>query len=391
MQVCSKEISESFMNPKKRNLKVFLVRNEPLQKNTAPYNRDLAIEKMVRSSFECEIVSPKFIGKKSKNRIINGLMIRMGLIFEIVRSLRKIVGENDCVIFLRSIDPFIALLTWSLCKPKRLKLAIERNEFPYVFFDRNKNFKKFLFKRFILPWHYKLFDVLFVITDELIEFYGQYAKKDCIIQKLPMTVDFSRFEKILPHQGLPYIFYAGSLSDKKDGVVRLIRAFEKISHISPEICLKIAGGSTDGKQEKKLLDIIKKTHLQDRIDLLGFIDRDDIPQYLCSAKIVVLPRPDSLQARGGFPTKLGEYLASGVPVIATRVGEIPQYLSEDEIFFISPDHIEEELTEKIEYILSNYQLAQKIAFNGKIAAKKFFSLEANQHHLSYTFNALFNQ
>ena len=42
--------------------------------------------------------------------------------------------------------------------------------------------------------------------------------------------------------------------------------------------------------------------------------------------MLVLARPDNIQAKGGFPTKLGEYLATGNPVVVTKVGEIPNYL-----------------------------------------------------------------
>lgn len=383
------------MNQKNRDIKVFLVRDDPDQKNTAPHNRNLAIEKMIRSSFECELVLPKSTCKRSKNRIVNGLKKRIGLIVEINRCLGKIDDKYDCIIFLRSIDPFtidpfIALLTWLRSKPKGIKLAIERNEFPYVFFDEKANsFRKNLFRFLILPWHYRLFDLLFLMTDELIDFYGRYSGKKCIIQKLPMTVDFSRFENVLQNRRCSYIFYAGGLSDRKDGVERLIHAFDKISHVYPDIYLKIAGGSNDEIQEKKFLNLINHYHLQDRINLLGYVNREDIPRYLCSAKIVVLPRPDSLQARGGFPTKLGEYLAAGIPVITTRVGEIPRYLLEDEVFFISSDHIEEELINKIKYILSNYQQAKEVAYRGKIAAQKYFSLEVNQKYIAHAFNASF--
>jgi glycosyltransferase involved in cell wall biosynthesis len=52
---------------------------------------------------------------------------------------------------------------------------------------------------------------------------------------------------------------------------------------------------------------------------------------------LALARPNSQQSEGGFPTKLGEYLASGRPVCVTDIGEISDYLVNDKsAFFAEP-------------------------------------------------------
>jgi glycosyltransferase involved in cell wall biosynthesis len=230
----------------------------------------------------------------------------------------------------------------------------------------------------VLWWQYKLIDGLFLMTDELMHFYTQYTKKKCVIQKLPMTVDFSRFENVdVPHKQTPYLFYAGSLSQKKDGVESLVQAFEKISRKFPELQLWIAGGKTQMAASQQLNELILLLNLQNSVKLLGEIDRDEIPFYLLAAKILVLPRPDSIQARGGFPTKLGEYLATGRPVIATTVGEIPKYLTKSEAFLISPINIEDELLENTRAIMSNYSEALEVAKKGKTKAYQYFSTTEN--------------
>jgi glycosyltransferase involved in cell wall biosynthesis len=73
----------------------------------------------------------------------------------------------------------------------------------------------------------------------------------------------------------------------------------------------------------KHLKLIREYRLEGRIQWKGEVPRDQIPAILQHASLLVLPRPESKQAQGGFPTKLGEYLATGNPVCSTRVGEIP--------------------------------------------------------------------
>lgn len=371
--------------PKKT--KVIFAGIYPEKKNTAAYNRFLATIKMVKASFEYEIVMPERYALK--NRILKGLLARMLFFHQILKTFRSLDKNNfNYIIFFKYSDPVMCLICWFFAKPLNIKLGLERNEFPAPFIAEKKNhIKKAFYEWCVLTWHFRLFDVLLLMTDELIEFYGRYAKKTCVIQKLPMTVDFSRFTNMAYNQKNPYIFYAGSLSERKDGVESLIHAFKKVSVAYPDIRLKIAGGNKG--EQKKLASIVAALKLEEKVDFLGFVDREDIPGYLCSAKIVLLPRPDSLQARGGFPTKLGEYLAAGRPVISTRVGEIPRYLSEKDIFFISPDNIEEDLMEKINDVLSDYSRACIVAERGKSVAKKHFSLEANQGFIKLAFEELF--
>lgn len=371
-------------------LKVIITGIKPANRNTAAYNRFLATVKMVKASFECEVVMSE--RAKIKNRIFNGLIARFSFVQTLIKIFSKIDNKKySHIIFLKYSDPFLCLFCWLLAKPKNIKLALERNEFPAPFISsEKKSIKKVFYTHCILTWHYRLFDVLFLMTDELIDFYGRYTRKNCIIQKLPMTVDFSRFKTEKPRQKAPYIFYAGSLSESKDGVESLLHAFKIISDIYPNINLKIAGVAKNENQLQRLLDIIREHKIEDRTDILGLVKRDDIPGYLCSAKIVVLPRPDSMQARGGFPTKLGEYLAAGIPVIVTRVGEIPKYLTENEVFFISPKNIINELVEKIKYILSNYSKSLDVAEKGKTVAINHFSLETNQKAFKDAFQKLFS-
>lgn len=75
--------------------------------------------------------------------------------------------------------------------------------------------------------------------------------------------------------------------------------------------------------------LIADLNLSDHIELKGYVHPDKIPVELYKSRLLVLSRPDNIQNRGGFPTKLGEYLATGIPVAVTSVGEIPCYLKDE--------------------------------------------------------------
>ena len=60
----------------------------------------------------------------------------------------------------------------------------------------------------------------------------------------------------------------------------------------------------------------------------------------------LLARPNNKQAEGGFPTKLGEYLATGNTVVVTNVGEIGLFLEDKKNAFISEPDSAEKFSQK---------------------------------------------
>lgn len=370
----------------KKNIKIIFI--EGVQnKNSAFYNRFLMIQKMARMNFNCETIEcytfPKQVNTLKK--IYYGLLNRYNHI-KIMYKLPSSSKNDIDILFLFSKDPIICLYAWLLVKKiKGYKLVSESNEFPYSMILGNK-VKIFFYKVFILWWKYRILDGLFSMTNRLINFYTPYVSKNCSVFKLPMTVDFSRFTDLesKKRNSDQYIFYAGSLLEKKDGVESLVKAFYRVNIQFPDLKLFIAGNGDKTNLEK----LIKDLNLSTTVSLLGLLSKDKIPYLLSAAQILVLPRPNSLQAEGGFPTKLGEYLASGTPVIASRVGEIDAYLNDDEISFISPDNIENDLVENIIETINNKKEALEKAKRGQKKALNMFSIESNSHIIKSMVNSL---
>jgi len=367
----------------RKPVKVILYRRPELVKNAASFNRNEMLEKMFCSTFPTVIIRPKSTEILSGNRYLRGIRIRIQSYLQIFKlfSIARDKGFNYCLYIFPldpfTIDPFIDCFIYLITRLLGIRLVTGRNEFPYLFFNGANAIQRFLYRNFLLSWHYKLFDSMFIMTDELIQFYRKHTRRNCYIQKLPMTVDFSRFAECHPTFDEEYIFYAGSLLERKDGVVSLIYAFNQISTKYPGLVLKIAGASPGHTEENKLQYLIDSLELSGKVKLLGSIERNQIPVLMCSAKVLVLARPNSLQAKGGFPTKLGEYLASGRPVIVSKVGEIPALVNEDEVFFIDPDKLVDGLVIQLDYILSNYTEALRVGMKGKKRASQLFSLESN--------------
>lgn len=219
--------------------------------------------------------------------------------------------------------------------------------------------------------HFSLFDGFLLITQNLMQYFDEKYHGKAKIH-IPMTVDIERFAD-LDIENKKVITYSGSLNDQKDGVGILIKAFALIFKKFPDYNLYLYGEYESKELRDKYENEIVNYGIKDHVFFRGKIDRNLIPTALKESSLLVLPRPDSVQARNGFPTKLGEYLATGNPVVVTSVGEIPYYLEDKKSAFLAiPDSVEN-LAEKICEVLNNLEFANKVGLNGQKVAEKHFN------------------
>jgi glycosyltransferase involved in cell wall biosynthesis len=191
-------------------------------------------------------------------------------------------------------------------------------------------------------------------------------------QKLLTVVDPDFFSTTKPSPyPFPYIGYCGTISGNKDGVPILIEAFAKITTLFPEIKLVLVGNNNKAAIQDTL-QAIENFGVQDKVIFTGLVERDMMPVILCNAQILVVAKPDNEQNSGNFPIKIGEYLATGVPIVVTSVGEIPQFVKDGESGYLAQPGSAEDFAKKMQEALSNPQQAVLAGQKGKTIALNQF-------------------
>ncbi len=118
----------------------------------------------------------------------------------------------------------------------------------------------------------------------------------------------------------------------------LIRA---MAALPDDVRLVIVGGDPDrGAYRRRLVELIGQLSLADRVVLAGRQPYDRVPLYLSAADVSVLP-----SRREGCPNVVLESLACGTPVVATRVGAVPDLLTPGENGVIVPPQDADALAE----------------------------------------------
>jgi len=198
-------------------------------------------------------------------------------------------------------------------------------------------------------------------------------------------IDIGRFEKRFDREktrrqfGIPaqgkVICTVGRLSLEK-GHATLIEAASKVIKNYPLAYFVIAG---DGVLKNDLINESKKLGIGDHFIFTGMVD--DIPALLSVSDIFVLP-----SLTEGLPMALLEAMAAKIPVIASRVGSIPEILTHNESGLLVPPANSQELEKSILALLNNRQKAGEMAENGyrtivnryssKIMARKYLDIYA---------------
>jgi glycosyltransferase involved in cell wall biosynthesis len=114
-------------------------------------------------------------------------------------------------------------------------------------------------------------------------------------------------------QGDRVIVYMGNFF-YFSGLAQVIQAF---AQIRPEnIKLLLIGG---GEQDQELRHLVEKLGLGKDVLFTGFIDYRKLPEYFSIVQVAINPMEPSLVSNSALPQKVLQYIASGLPVVSTKL------------------------------------------------------------------------
>ena len=108
--------------------------------------------------------------------------------------------------------------------------------------------------------------------------------------------------------------------------------------------------------------------VQDRIKFTGYIENNELYKIHNISDIAVVPSMwEEL-----FGLVVVEAMSSGLPLIVTKSGGIPEIVDEECAFILEKDEsLINNLAEKIDYLVENPEIREKMGLHGKENSKKF--------------------
>ena len=212
-----------------------------------------------------------------------------------------------------------------------------------------------------------LYDGLIVLTEGIRDYFIGINDNTFL---LPMGVDIARFEAITPVDN-KYFFYCSGGVLERDGVLDAINGFLLFHSKNNNYKFKMATPiNRDDEYHNKVLTLIRENPC---LEYLGVVNSDVIPGLMMSATgLTVTPHYDYITK--GFPTKLGEYLASGKPVICTSIPSLKNSVPIDCCIMVEPNH-PEQVAEAMSYIASHAEESKQIGERGRSFVESKYTVE----------------
>ncbi|MDD3531283.1 MAG: glycosyltransferase family 4 protein [Candidatus Pacebacteria bacterium] len=189
-----------------------------------------------------------------------------------------------------------------------------------------------------LTWTARLYDYLMtktatgivVISEHLRARYAAYAKRILVAHD---AVSFGRFGDTLQKaearkrcgitDAHPVCVYAGTVSRLKGADVAIAAA-----RLMPDIDFYLVG---------QVEPAVAALDLPANIILTGRKEQEDVPVFLRAADVLLLPHPRGEYSQS--PMKLFEYMASGVPIVASRLPSVCEVLDDTNAILVEPEDV----------------------------------------------------
>ncbi|MGB9802180.1 MAG: glycosyltransferase [Desulfofundulus sp.] len=141
----------------------------------------------------------------------------------------------------------------------------------------------------------------------------------------------------------------------------------------------------DGPLRRVLEEESRALGLEGRLFFTG--ERRDIPQILSLMDVFVLPSTTE-----GLPLTILEAMAAGKPVIASRVGGLPEVVVDGETGFLVPPGDPQALARALAQLLVNRQKAEEMGQKGKQRVMQHFTVQTMVRKIEEEYKAaLFNR
>lgn len=175
------------------------------------------------------------------------------------------------------------------------------------------------------------------------------------------------------------ILSVASIDERKD-VLTLLRAMERVRQANPQARLVIIGKVNSEAYDQRVRAFVAERHLEDCVQFLGYVDRQRVmDEYERCAVLALASREETA------PMAILEAMAAAKPVVATRVGGVPDFVRDGETGLLVSPGDDEALAQRLDELLRQPELRRKMGQRGKEACRARFHVEqvARQYYELY--------
>jgi glycosyltransferase involved in cell wall biosynthesis len=198
------------------------------------------------------------------------------------------------------------------------------------------------------------------------------------LQKFNPSIDGSRIKKLYNVEDKNVVFTLRH-HEPTYGIAYLILSAKIILERKKDVVFIIGD---DGSLRSYHMKLARQLGISDCVLFPGRISREEVPMYYAASDVVVVP---SLQEAWGLVAT--EAMACGRPVVATKVGGLPDQVIEGFNGFVPPRD-PKALADRMLYLLENPSEARKMGLNGRRLAEEKFDIEKRVDKIAELYRVL---
>ena len=188
---------------------------------------------------------------------------------------------------------------------------------------------------------------------------------------IPNGIDIKSFEKSSREKARAklrikkkerIVTFVGTLRPIK-GLEYLVQALNIMGKKGPRVKLMLVG---DGEEKEHLEGLVGELELEEDVMFIGRVPNEEIPEYMAASDVFVLP---SLSE--GFPNVVLQAMAAGLPIIASKVGGLPEIIEEGGNGFLVEPKNAAQIADRISQLLEDDELRLKISRNNRRKATQY--------------------
>lgn len=272
------------------------------------------------------------------------------------------------IIYSRNISLILAAALQA--RKYQVPLVLEICEWPVITPSTNSviRLRKWLYCRYALNLASGAIPISTYIQQKINEF-SINRKKILPSLLIPILVDCAEFvpKKIPPD---PFFLLAGA-KGYSDILLMTLRSFALLNKTS-KFKLYFTGIEQKTAEGQQILAEAQQLGIGDAVTLTGYMEWQKYKELLTKATGLLIPLPATEQSIARFPSKLGEYMASGRPIVTTAIGDVSLYLRDQENAYLAEEATPKGISKQLQCILHNPYRASEIGYAGRTTAETKF-------------------
>lgn len=334
--------------------KILYITSESFPYGKAYASRTRAIVKaMVLANYEVTILCDQ----KNEKETLGGYTVEQAFKKQYKGLIKRCVVPSlyarrlDTMLYREHYDLVISRSMYD--RYREIRKVVRKHGIPFVLESCEcynvKSFKRgrfdYRYRQFLRLWDKTRFDVDGVIA--ISRYIEQYYNKYCPVIRVPGILDIDYLSVHEPTWKKPIkLIYSGDISGGKEVLETIIQA---VGQFPGEFVFDIYGPTKEQVIDTCTM-ISSQGYIGENVFVHGRVPQESLYGLIAESDIGIFIRPNRVSSEAGFPTKLGEYMASGLPVITNQTGDIPLILKNRFNGFLLQNGTTEEIIETLNSI-----------------------------------------